>query len=96
VCDFPVPYETDILDLETKIPALLQEMYDAHPDLYKSVPKYLGVQALSASSVDLKFIAEVGEQDIYSGARMLNHDLFVGLRKLGVECPFQQIDIHSK
>ena len=95
-CDFPIPYETDLPALEEKIPGMLQEIYDAHPELFKSVPRYLGVQALSGSSVDLKFIAEVRESDIYSGARTLNHDLFVGMRKLGVECPFQQVDIHNK
>ena len=63
-----------------------------------SIPyeSYLGVQALSSSSVDLRFVAEVGESDIYSGARILNHDLFVGFRSLGVECPFPQVDVHSK
>ena len=46
--------------------------------------------------MNLKFIAEVGEADIYSGARILNHDLFLGMRKLGIECPFTQVDLHSK
>ena len=96
VCDFPIPYETDIAALEEKIPAMLQDIYNAHTDLFQDVPKYLGVSALSASSVDLKFVAEVKEADIYSGARVLNRDLFVGMRKLGVECPFTQIDIHQK
>jgi small conductance mechanosensitive channel len=54
------------------------------------------MEALSASSVDLKFIVEVDESNIYSGARLLNRELFVGMRKLGVECPFQQVDIHTK
>ena len=62
----------------------------------KDVPKDLGVEALSASSVDLKFIVEVDESNIYSGARLLNRELFVGMKKLGVECPFQQVDIHTK
>jgi small conductance mechanosensitive channel len=93
---FPVPYETDIPALEEKIPAMLDGIYEAHKDVFKSVPKYLGMEALSSSSVDLKFIAEVDESDIYSGARLLNRELFVGMRKLGVECPFTQVDIHSK
>jgi small conductance mechanosensitive channel len=96
VTDFSIPYETDIEKLEEKIPALLDEILQKHPELFKSRPVYLGVQALSSSSVDLRFVAEVGESDIYSGARILNHDLFVGFRKLGVECPFPQVDVHSK
>ena len=93
---FPIPYETDIESLEKYIPGMLTEMYEKRHDLFKSVPQYLGVQELNSSSVDLKFVVEVGEADIYNGARALNHDLFVGFRKLGVECPFPQMDIHSK
>ncbi len=96
VADFYIPYETDLAALEAQIPALLQEIYDAHTDVFKEVPQYLGVQELAASAVTLRFIAEVGESDIYSGARLLNHDLFLGFRKLGVECPFQQVDVHNK
>ena len=96
VADFSIPYETDLVKLEEKIPALLEEIFQAHPEVFKSAPKYLGVQTLNSSSVDLRFVAEVGESDIYSGARILNHDLFVGFRGLGVECPFPQVDVHSK
>ncbi len=96
VAVFPVPYDTDIPALEEKIPAMLDGIFEAHKDIFKAAPKYLGLEALSASSVDLKFIVEVDEKDIYSGARLLNRELFVGMRKLGVECPFQQVDIHTK
>ena len=96
VADFAIPYETDLEKLEEKIPAMLEEIYQKHPEVFKSVPKYLGVQTLNNSSVDLRFVAEVGEADIYSGARLMNHDLFVGFRRLGVECPFPQVDVHSK
>ena len=96
VAVFPVPYDADIPALEEKIPAMLDGIFEAHKDIFKAVPKYLGLEALSASSVDLKFIVEVDEKDIYSGARLLNRELFVGMRKLGVECPFQQVDIHTK
>ena len=96
VADFPIPYETDLERLEQKIPVLMQEIYQNNPEVLRSVPKYLGVQELGDSAVVLRFVAEVGEADIYSGARILNRDLFVGFRKLGVECPFQQVDIHNK
>ena len=96
VADFPIPYETDLARLEAQIPALLEEVYQNNSGMLKSIPKYIGVQELGDSAVVLRFVAEVGESDIYSGARALNHDLFLGFRKLGVECPFQQIDIHNK
>ena len=96
LADFPIPYETDLEKLEQKIPGLLQEIYQKNTEVLKSVPVYLGVQELADSAVVLRFVAEVGESDIYAGARLLNHDLFIGFRKLGVECPFQQVDIHNK
>ena len=96
VAEFPIPYETDLEALEKQIPALLEEIRAAHPDLMKSTPEYLGIDSLGDSAVVLKFVVEVAEPDIYSGARVLNHDLFVGMRKLGVEVPFPQIDVHQK
>ncbi|MGM9563226.1 MAG: mechanosensitive ion channel family protein [Faecousia sp.] len=95
VADFSIPYETDLAALEEKIPALLEDIRRSRKDLFKAVPEYLGVQELGASAIVLRFVAEVGESDIYSGARMLNHDLLLGFRKLGVECPYQQIDVHT-
>ena len=96
VADFSIPYETDLAALEKQIPALIDEIYAGNQEIFKSAPKYLGVQELGASAVVLRFVAEVGESDIYSGARALNRALFIGFRKLGVECPFTQVDVHSK
>ena len=91
---FSIPYGTDLEKLEEKIPALMEEIREKHPDVFRAAPTYLGVDALAASSVDLKFVAEVDENDVFTGARLLNHDLLIGFRKLGVECPFPQLDIH--
>ena len=96
VADFPIPYETDLEALEKEIPGLLREIYRRNDTVMKSEPKYVGVQELGGSAVVLRFVAEVGEADIYAGARLLNHDLFLGFRRLGVECPFQQVDVDSK
>lgn len=94
VSDIAIPYGTDLLKLEEGIPGLMEEILAAHPDVMKEAPKYLGVQELADSSVVLRFVVNVDEKDIYSGARVLNHDLLLGFRKLGVECPFPQMDVH--
>lgn len=96
VAEFPIPYETDLVSLEEKLPELLESIYRAHPDLMKAKPIYLGVDQLADSAVILKFVVEVAEADIFSGARILNHDLFVGMRGLGIEVPFPQMDVHQK
>ena len=95
VSDIAVPYGTDIEKLEAAIPGLMDEIYGSHTDIMKAPPKYLGVQQLADSAVVLRFVVNVDEKDIYSGARVLNHDLLLGFRRLGVECPFPQVDVHT-
>ena len=96
VSDIAIPYETDLEALEAKLPGLLEEIFEQRKDVMRSVPRYLGVQQLADSSVLLRFVVEVAEKDIYSGTRILNRDLWLGFRRLGVECPFPQVDVHSK
>lgn len=96
VCDIDIPYETDLEALEERIPALLEEIYRQNAGVLKSVPAYLGVEKLGASSVVLRFVAEVAEKDLFTAGRVLNRSLWLGLRRLGVECPFQQLDVHTK
>ena len=95
VSDIAVPYGTDLEALEKQIPALMDEIFEKRGDVMKAAPKYLGVQELADSAVVLRFVVNVDEANIYSGARVLNHDLLLGFRKLGVECPFPQLDIHQ-
>lgn len=96
VCDIGVPYNTDIEMLEKKLPVLLEEIRNNNPDIMVENPEYLGVQKLADSAIVLRFIAKVAEKDLYSGERALNHDLLLLFRKNGIECPFPQMDIHSK
>ena len=96
VSEFPIPYETDLPELEKKIPSLLNSIYANNQPLMLNVPEYLGVDKLDDSAIMLRFTVDVAEGNIYMGARALNHDLFVGMRQLGVEVPFPQIDVHQK
>lgn len=96
VCDFPIPYETDLAALEAKLPQMLADIYENGKDKLKAAPVYLGVSELGDSAVVLKFVAEVNEADIYSAARLLNREFFLRMRAIGVECPFTQVDIHNK
>lgn len=95
VSEIAIPYGTDIERLENEIPGLMERIYAGRTGVFKAPPKYLGVQALADSSVVLKFVVNVDEKDIYSGARLLNRDLLLGFRSLGVECPFPQVDVHT-
>ena len=96
VADIGIPYDTDIEKLETKLPALLEKIFEANRERMNAVPVYLGVQELGESAVVLRFCADVTEKNIYAAQRSLNRDLLLGLRGLGIECPFPQLDVHSK
>ena len=96
VSNIDVPYGTDLEAFEPKLPALMEQIYEKHRDQMRSAPQYLGVQALGASGVTLRFVVEVSESNIFSAARTLNRELLVGFHKLGVDCPFPQIDVHNR
>ena len=95
VATIDVPYGADLEKLEAQIPALMDEIYAKHSDTMLSAPRYLGVQSLGASGITLKFIVEIDESNIVSAPRILNRDLLLGFRALGVECPFPQLDVHK-
>ena len=96
VSNIDVPYETDLENFEPKLPALMEKIFYAHRDIMLSPPRYLGVQELAPSGVTLRFTVEVPEDQIYNGTRVLNRELLVGFRKLGVEVPFPQVDVHQR
>ncbi len=96
VSNIDVPYETDLPAFEKKLPELMTKIFQAHRDVFLAEPVYLGVQELGASGVTLRFIVEVPEDKIYSGARLLNRELLVGFRALQVEVPFPQLDVHQR
>ena len=91
-----IPYETDLEALEAKIPDMMKGILERHSNILLAEPVYLGVDALADSSVNLKFVAEVEDKDIFSAARVLNRELFLEFRKAGVEVPFPQVDVHQK
>ena len=95
ISNIAIPYGTDLEKLESEIPGLMESMFEAHRDIMVTPPQYLGVQELADSAVVLRFMVDVEEKDMYTGARVLNHDLLLGFRKLGVECPFPQLDVHK-
>ena len=95
IAEFPIPYEVNLVELEGKLPAMLQEIHDANQPLMRSVPKYVGVERIDDSALVLKFVVDVSEVDIYAGMRALNRDLLLGMSKLGVNVPYQRIDMRG-
>ncbi|MBO6061407.1 MAG: mechanosensitive ion channel family protein [Clostridia bacterium] len=90
-----VAYSTDLRKLETMLKESLPSLKEEHPDLYLTVPRYLGVDALADSGIDLKFAADVTEENIFTGQRTLARDLKILFDEKGVEIPFPQVVVHK-
>lgn len=95
ICDAPVAYSANLEKAEAVLAEILKELPEKYPDKFYSVPEYLGVQELSASSVNLRVAAEVAEADVFSAGRLLNREIKLGFDRAGVEIPFQQVVIHQ-
>ncbi len=90
-----VSYSTDLKKLEAMLRESLPALKNEHPDLYLTTPRYLGVDNLGESGIDLKFAADVTEENIFNGQRMLARDLKILFDEKGVEIPFPQIVVHK-
>ncbi len=94
-CEVSVSYDTDLAALEKMLAENLPKMYAVHKDLYLSQPKYLGVTALADSGVNLKFIVEATEQNVFSAQRTLTRDIRILFADKNVEIPFPQVVVHN-
>ena len=95
LCVVAVSYSTDLRELEKMLREKLPELKEAHPRLYLSAPRYLGVEELADSGVNLKFAVDVTEDNFFVGQRMLARDLKILFDENGVEIPFPQIVVHQ-
>ncbi len=95
VCTIGVSYDTDLLYLERILEENLPKIYEANPETFLTCPAYGGVNALSASSVDIRIIAEVEETNIFAAQRLLNREMFLLLNEYNIEIPFNQLVVHN-
>ena len=95
-CEVSVSYDTDLRQLEKILSENLPAMYEAHKDIYLAAPRYLGVSELADSGVNIKFVVEVREQDIFTAQRALTRDVRILFADKGIEIPFPQVDVHMR
>lgn len=95
VCDVSIAYSAELEKAEKIIEAALPRIEQTRPDIFKSIPKYIGVQELGDSAVVLRVIAEVAEKDVYSAPRVMRRELKLALDAGGIEIPFPQVVVHS-
>ncbi len=95
LCDVAVTYETDLRALEAILAEELPRIYEENKNLFLSAPRYLGVDALADSGVNLRFAVDVKESDVFTARRKLNRDIRVMFMDRGVEIPFPQVVVHQ-
>lgn len=95
VCDFPISYNANLEDVEKVLQESLADINNRYYDIFESV-KYLGVDKLDSSSVNLRVIGKTRESDIFTAKRILNREVYLAFTKNKVEIPFQQVVVHKE
>ena len=90
--EISIEYGKSIPEVEQVIMNNLDNIKSKIPEIVEG-PYYKGVNALSASSVDLLFLAQCKEEDLYSVQRALNRELKILFDENGIGIPFPQITI---
>ena len=90
-----VSYETDLRKLEELMQQKLPGTIMNHPDLYISDIRYMGVDELADSGVNLKFSVQANEEKFFQAKRALNRDVKLLLDDNGFEIPFPQVVVHK-
>ena len=91
-CTISIGYDESIEKVELVIKNNMERLKKNIPEIVEG-PYYKGVTALSASSVDLLFIATVKEDDYYIAQRALNRELKLIFDENGINIPFPQVTV---
>ena len=95
VCICSVSYGTDLRKLEAILKKALPGTMADHPGLYSSDIRYLGVDNLGESGVDLKFCVDTTEEMFFAAQRMLARDVKLLMDDHNIEIPFPQVVVHK-
>ena len=95
ICVCAVSYGTDLRKLEKIVAEKLPGSKEQHPQLYLSDIRYLGVDELADSGVNLKFCVDTTEENFFSAQRMLARDIKLLMDDNGIEIPFPQVVVHD-
>ena len=95
IVDFSIEYSEDLRKVEAIFEAHKEEIRKAIPELLET-PRYLGVNNLGSSSVDLRFVALVGEDDRFVAQRALTRALYLMFADNGVYVPYNQLVLSTR
>ena len=91
VAKLSIAYGADLCKAEAVIRELCGELPGMYPEIFKEPPRYMGVEDLGESSVDLRVVAYVNEVQVYNARRALNRELKLAMDRAGIEIPFPQV-----
>ena len=94
-CDVAVAYDTDLRRLEKVVEEALPKMYEGNKDLYQAAPRYLGVEELADSGINLRFVVDVKEENIFKAQRKLRRDIKILFDESDIRIPFPQVVVHK-
>ena len=77
-----IPNSADLQSAENIIAETAAKMPSLYPDLFPQTPRYVGVEEIGETSIELKVIADVEENNIYNARRMLNRELKLALNDI--------------
>ena len=94
-CDLSISYDADIREVEKVLAATLPKIHTKYSELFLACPRYVGVESLGESSVVMRIVADVTEENFFLGYRTLNRELKLMCDRHGIEIPFNQIVVHQ-
>ena len=95
ICNVAVAYDTDLRKLERIVGEALPGMLKGNEELYLSAPRYLGVEELADSGINLKFVVDCKEENIFNAQRRLRRDIKNLFDDVGITIPFPQVVVHK-
>ena len=96
VADLCISYNADIREVEKVLARCLPAIHTKYPKLFLTAPRYMGVESLGESSVVLRIVADIKEEDFFTGYRTLNRELKLMCDQNDIEIPFNQLVIHQE
>ena len=96
VTEIGISYRTDLKKVDKLMPGILDKIKADNPDMFINQIRYLGVENLSDSAVVLKFVADVEEENIFSGRRILNKELKCAFDEAGIEITYPKLDVYMR
>ena len=94
ICDVDIEYGESLERVELIIKENLTAIRESIPDIVEG-PFYLGVAALGASGVTLRFTANCRESEKFQVQRDLNRQIKLLFDRHGINIPFTQIVVHA-